>query len=73
MSDTTSDDDELFTDKFIDKSVDLKPTKPTVPFTPASFLSSKPMSSSKFMGSCIVDQSYWKNPVEPTNLCQVQL
>ena len=50
MSDTTSDDDELFTDKFKDKSVDLKPTKPTVPFTLASIPSSKPM------GTSIVDQ-----------------
>ena len=50
MSDTTSDDDELVTDKFKDKNVDLKPTKPTVPFTLASIPSSKPM------GSSIVDQ-----------------
>ena len=55
MSDTT-DDDDLFTDKFIDKSVDLKPTEPTVPFTLASIPSSKPMVSSKIMGSSIVDQ-----------------
>ena len=50
MSDTTSDDDELVTDKFKDKNVDLKPTKPTVPFT----LESIP--ASNFMGTSIVDQ-----------------
>ena len=55
MSDTTS-DDESFTDKSTDKNMDLKPTKPTVPFTLASIPSSKPMVSSKFMGSSIVDQ-----------------
>ena len=49
MSDTTS-DDESFTDKSKDKNVDLKPTKPTVPFTLASIPSSKPM------GTSIVDQ-----------------
>ena len=36
LSDTTSDDDELVTDKSKDKNVDLKPTKPTVPFTLAA-------------------------------------
>ena len=50
MSDTTSDDEELVTDKFKDKNVDLKPTKPTVPFTLAS------IPSSKSMGTSIVDQ-----------------
>ena len=49
MSDTTS-DDESFTDKSKDKNVDLKPAKPTVPFTLASIPSSKPM------GTSIVDQ-----------------
>ena len=57
MSDTTSDDDEdLFADRSTDKSVDQKPTKPTVPFTLASIPSSKPMVSSKTIGSSIVDQ-----------------
>ena len=57
MSDTTSDDDDdLFADKSTDKSVDQKPTKPTVPFTLASIPSSKPMVSSKTIGSSIVDQ-----------------
>ena len=50
MSDTTSDDDKLFTDKSKDKNMDLKPTKPTVPFMLASIPSSKPM------GTSIVDQ-----------------
>ena len=45
MSDTTS-DDESYTDKSKDKNVDLKPTKPTVPFTLASIPSSKPMGTS---------------------------
>ena len=56
MSDTTSDDDESFTDKSKDKNMDLKPTKPSVPFTLASIPSSKPMVSSKTIGSSIVDQ-----------------
>ena len=59
MSDTTS-DDESFTDKSADnnakRNVDPKPTKPTVPFTLASIPSSKPMVSSKTIGSSIVDQ-----------------
>ena len=49
--DTTSDDE-----SFTDKSVDLKPAKPTAPSTLASIPSSKPIVSSKIMGSSIVDQ-----------------
>ena len=49
MSDTTSDDESL-TNKSTNKNVDLKPTKPIVPFTLASIPSSKPM------GTSIVDQ-----------------
>ena len=52
MSDTTF-DDESFTNKSADnvkRSVDPKPTKPTVPFMLASIPSSKPM------GTSIVDQ-----------------